>query len=178
MLSSGAVLLLFFVGAGYALSDAMFFRQLVSRNGIATPDDAWEFLGSHIRPARPGTPTPRLSISARYMLTQQKELHCDAGALLMATILREIGYRSRLVDLHGHDGISHHTVLEVEENGHWYVYDTLLRQRRTTLKDAARGYGFELARPVRRPSWSTYRSIVYNNAFLKFFIFKLRGIPG
>ena len=168
--------MLAFVGIGFLLSDAVFFKQLVQRQHITTPDDAWSFLGPRIHPPRGTPPVPGLS--ARYMLTQRKGLYCDEGALLMATILREIGYRSRLVDLHGHDGISHHTVLEVADQGRWYVYDTLLKRRHTTLRDSAHGCGFELAQPVYRPTWSFYRSAVYYNTFLKIAIFKLRGIPG
>jgi len=173
----GVWLLLTFFGAGYVLSDAWFFRDLRVTEDIDEPDEAWDYLGRRTRAARPGSPTTP-GLSARYLLQRKKALYCDEGALVMATLLRGTGHRTRLVDLIGRDGVSHHTVLEVKENGRWQIFDTLNRLRDTTLVEAAQACGYELDHPRRRPTWSLYRSAYFYNGFLKYLVFNLRGLPG
>jgi hypothetical protein len=149
--------LLFFIVSGYLLSDAFFFKRLVYRNHIASPEGAFIFV---IR--KTGVPDPRslppFEYSPRLMLTEQKDLFCDQSAILMATIVGELGYDSRLVDLLGDGGVSHHTILEVKQNEGWKAYDTLNRLQGETYEQIQRRLSYN-ARPVYRAyvgsSWIT-----------------------
>jgi hypothetical protein len=168
--------LFLFFALGYVMSDALFFKQLVRENNIHTAEDAWNFLES-----RASTKDSAITagLSARYMLTAKRRLSCDEGALLMATILRETDYSTSLVDLYGADSIPLHTVLEVKDrNGLPTFYDTYCHFHHSTLERSAECCNFKLKKSVRRPSWSLHRSMVYYNAFFKFIVFKMRGIPG
>ncbi len=166
----------FFIG-GYFLSDAVFFKNLIKQHELTTPDQIWNYLNPRIFPNDPLDLPPK-GLSARYMLENKKYLSCDEGALLMATILRECGYKTRIKDLYGPNNttIPLHSVLEVEEDGLWYIYDTFFKLNKTSLEISARHRGFALYKTETRPSWSFYRSIVYYNFFLKFLIFQIRGI--
>ena len=139
---------LFFGVSGYLLSDAFFFKRLVHRNGVTTPEEAFNFVIGNTGVPDPRQPPP-LEYSPRLMLTEQKDLYCDQSAILMATIVGEIGHDHRLVDFVGGDGVSRHTILEVEQNGGWKTYDTLNRRQGETYEQILRGLSYD-ARPVRR----------------------------
>jgi hypothetical protein len=160
---------------GYIYSDAVFFKQFVKESHIKTPDQAWNYVISNTSP-NDSLDVPPKGLSARYMLTKKKQLSCDEGALVLATILRELGYKTTLVDLYGYSTRPFHTILEVEVNGKLFYYDTFCRLRHEEPKVSANKLGYELVKIEKRPSWSLYRSIVYYNRFSKYIIFKLRNI--
>lgn len=86
------------------------------------------------------------------MLTEQKDLFCDQSAILMATIVGELGYDARLVDLVGDDGVSQHTILEVKQNEGWKTYDTLNRLQGETYE--------QIQRRLSHNACPTYRTYV------------------
>lgn len=139
---------LFFIASGYLLSDAFFFKRLVYQNNITSPEEAFTFVVRNT-----GTPDPRrpppLEYSPRLMLTRQKNLFCDQSAILMATVVSELGYDTRLVDWVGDDGISHHTILEVKQGEGWKAYDTLNRRQGETYEQIKRELSYN-ARPIYR----------------------------
>jgi len=151
------IAILFFVVSGYLLSDAFFFKRLVYQNHITSPEEAFTFVIRNTGVPDLRSPPP-LEYSPRLMLTKQKDLFCDQSAILMATILGELGYDTRLVDLVGDDGISHHTILEVKQNERWKAYDTLNRLQGETYEQIQRRLSYN-ARPVYRTyvgsRWST-----------------------
>jgi len=167
-------LTLAFVVSGYLLSDDLFFNRLIRSNGIDTPEEAFAFVVGNTRPAPEGLPPVR-GLTPRYMLTQRKYLYCDESAMVMATIVHELGYDTRLVDLIGDDGLSHHTILEVRQGGSWKTYDTLQNIQGATYQECAT---FHLSRPAHRPYPRPYNWVIQNNFYLKHLALWLRGVPG
>lgn len=163
---------LFFGVSGYLLSDAFFFKRLAYQNGVTTPEEAFNFVIGNTGVPDPRKPPP-LEYSPRLMLTKQKNLYCDQSAILMATIVGELGHDTRLVDLVGDDGISRHTILEVEQNGGWKTYDTLNRRQGQTYEQILRGLSYD-ARPVRR-RYVGSRWMTRNNYYLQRLSLWLKG---
>jgi hypothetical protein len=173
-------LLILIVISGYLLSDAFFFKRLINQNKISTPEQAFAFVNQNTGKPSTTTPVPPpgglgfsppnwkapLEYSPREMLTKQKYLWCDQGASLMATIVRDLGYQTRIVDLIGDDGLSHHTILEVNEQGSWKTYDTTYETQGLSYQEiAARAWSKPLRpayRPYLGPGW-----LVRNNFYLK-----------
>lgn len=162
---------LFFVVSGYLLSDAFFFKRLVSQNHITSPEEAFTFVIRNTGVLDPRSPH-RLEYSPRLMLTEQKDLFCDQGAILMATIVGELGYETRLVDLVGEDGLSHHTILEVKQGEGWKAYDTYYRKQGETYEQIQGRLDFK-ASPVYR-EYVGSRWITRNNYYLQLLSFWLK----
>ncbi|MGB9179453.1 MAG: hypothetical protein WCB68_09415 [Pyrinomonadaceae bacterium] len=169
--------ILIFIVSGYLLSDAFFFTRLISRNNITTPEEAFAFVVKNTGVANPHHPPP-LEYAPRKMLTTQKYLFCDQSAILMATIVGALGYETRLVDLVGDDGISHHTILEVKQNGSWKTYDLIGQTQGATYEQSARD--FQNGQPYHaRPVYRTYVGanwINRNNFYLQYLSLRLRGV--
>ena len=163
-------LLVCFVPGGYLLSDDFYFNRLIRENRITTPEEAFAFVGRNTYRAPEGT-QPGLVTTPREMLTRQKYLYCDEGAILLATIVHELGYETRLVDIVGDDGVSHHTILEVNQGGAWKTYDTLQRLQGVTYQQSARSlngvYYTRRIEPAYRPYPRFYNWVVQNNFYLK-----------
>ncbi|HEY0005208.1 MAG TPA: hypothetical protein VGB17_10410 [Pyrinomonadaceae bacterium] len=177
---AAALALLVFIASGYLLSDALFFKRLIKQNSIRTPEEAFAFVDqSTDYPAK----DMKLALGAtpRYMLTEQKYLYCDQSAILMATIVHELGYETRLVDLVGDDGESHHTILEVKQDGRWKTYDTTYILQGATYQESAIYYESRQpfhARPVYRPYPKFYNWLIQNNFYLKHLALFLRRERG
>ncbi len=107
-----------FITSGYFLSDRAFFSELIHTNQVSTPEEAFAFVGNNTFRATKDMQLTALT-TPRNMLTRQKYLYCDQSAMVLATIVDELGHETRLVDLLGDDEISHHTILEVHQNGTW-----------------------------------------------------------
>lgn len=168
------MLLFLFAGSGHLLSDDLFFNRLIRSNHITTPEEAFAFVGSNTYPPPKGL-VPIPGLTPRYMLTHRKFLYCDEGAIVMATIVHELGYDTRLVDLVGDDNVSHHTILEVRQGGSWKTYDTLQNLQGITYQESARTFR---ARPAYRAYPRPYNWVVQNNFYLKHLALRLRGVPG
>lgn len=161
---SALTVVLFFIASGYLLSDAFFFKRLVYRNNITSPEEAFTYVSRNTGVPDPRNPPP-LEYSPRLMLTEQKNLFCDQSAILMATIVGELGYDTRLVDWVGDDGVSHHTILEVKQGEGWKSYDTLNRRQGETYEQIRRGLAYS-ARPVYR-KYVGSRWLTRNNFYLR-----------
>ena len=177
----GTVIGLFlFIVSGYLLSDDLFFKRTISENNIRTPEEAFAFVDN-----RTDYLTKDMNVvlgnTPRYMLTEQKYLYCDQSAILMATIVDKLGYETRLVDLVGEDdGVSHHTILEVHQNGSWKTYDTTYNLQGRPYQESAKYYEsgqYYNARPVYRPYPTFYNRVIQNNVYLKHLALWLRGVP-
>jgi hypothetical protein len=160
-----------FIVGGYLLSDAFFFKRLVYQNSITSPEEAFAFVVRSTGVADPRNPPP-LEYSPRLMLTGQKNLFCDQSAILMETVVGELGYDTRLVDWVGDDGISHHTILEVKQREGWKAYDTLNRRQGETYEHIRRRLRYN-TRPVYR-KYVGSRWVNRNNYYLQQFSLWLR----
>lgn len=83
----------------------------------------------------------------------------------MATIVRELGYESRMVGFVGDGGIGPHTILEVKQQGTWKTHDTTYETQGLSYQEITKAWPTPL-RPVYRPyigpGW-----IVRNNFYAK-----------
>ncbi|HKO61317.1 MAG TPA: hypothetical protein VJV03_09170 [Pyrinomonadaceae bacterium] len=169
------VVLIFFLLSGYLMSDDLFFNQLIRANRITTPEEAFAFVQSQTDPVATGV-SAQSGLTPRYMLTQRKGLYCDESAIVLATIVHELGYETRLVDLVDvKAGKNSHTILEVHQNGVWKTYDTLQDLQGVTYQQSAATYE---PRPVFRAYPGIYNWFVQNNFYLKHLALWLRRIPG
>ena len=187
-----SILLTSFFSSGYLFSDDLFFKKLIIKNNIQTPLDAFEFVNNHtkdregdnLQPGQIATHTletdkeTRLYLqpgqTPRYLLTQRHVIWCDEGAVILATILHELNYKTKLVDLINEDGISNHTILEVYQEGRWVRYDTQNDIYDLSYEQIA-GYK---ATPVSRKYPKLYNSLVQNNYYSKKIVLFLRGLDG
>ena len=177
-LLASCALIIFFILSGYLLSDDFFFNNLIRNNRISSPEEAFSFVGNNIyRP--PESMKPTVLTTPREMLTRQKYLYCDQGAIVLATIIHELGYETRLVDLVGDDGISHHTILEVKQNGVWKTYDTLQNLQGVTYQQSAQSFNADYytrrIEAVYRPYPRFYNWVIQNNFYLKHLALWVRG---
>jgi len=171
-----ACLLAAFVWIGYWLSDDRFFAQLIARERIASPADAFRFVRDHTSYPREGVPLV-MRRTPRRMLTLQKFLFCDQSAIVLATIVNKLGYETALIDLHGPDGESHHTVLDVREKGSWTVYDVAYNLQGHPLDDSARYYDSGrrfTPRAVYRPYPLAHQWLMQHNVFVQRFALWLK----
>lgn len=168
-----------FIVSGYFLSDSFFFSRLIRQNNIRTPEDAFAYVLKNTgKPSatRPKPPpggfglsppnwNPPLDYSPREMLTRQKYLWCDQGASLVATIVRDLGYETRIVDFVGDDRLGNHTILEVKQQGIWKTYDTTYETQGLSHQEILKAWPNPrraLYRPYIGPSW-----VVRNNYYAK-----------
>ena len=91
-------------------------------------------------------------------------LWCDEGAIVVAVLVGQLGYSTRLVDLVGtSDGVSHHTVLQIEQAGDWITYDFTGRQYNVPLEKTV---DYPAAPRFRTyPDWR--HKLLLNNYFLR-----------
>jgi len=175
-----AIASLFFIVSGYLLSDDLFFKRLITQNNITSPEEVFAFVDKNT-----DYPTDDVNLILMYtprnMLTRQKYLYCDQGALLMATIVNKLGYETRLVDLYGDNAVSRHTILEVKQGEVWKAYDTVYKLQGASFQESARiyesGQRFK-ARPVYRSYPKFYNWVIQNNFYLKHLALWLRRLPG
>ncbi|PRY14268.1 hypothetical protein CLV24_10478 [Pontibacter ummariensis] len=189
--------LLFWV-VGYVFSDDYYFNNLIAEKGLKTPADALEFVCKETSFA---IDKPTSGLTPRYLLSVRKHLYCDEGAVLLATIVHELGFETRLVDLASNDSTSRHTILEIFENEKWVTYDTVQNMRGASYHMVLEGYesedwrhgsqvetaAYETCRnkenhlglsPKYRQYPKMYNWFVQNNFFIKHLVLELRGIPG
>jgi len=169
----------FFVGGGYVLSDDWYFARLIAGEHIRSPDDAFGYVRDHTQYPPEGAQLVIRS-TPRDMLTRQYYLFCDQSAMVLATIVHKIGYQTALIDLVGPDGLSHHTVLGVREEGTWTTYDVTNNLERQALGESAKYHQTEAPfafQPVYRPYPRFYHSLIQHNAYMKWVALWLRGLP-
>jgi hypothetical protein len=175
-----ALALLLFVASGYMLSDDLFFKRLIRQNNITTPEEAYAFVDRNTEYPIEGMPLALMS-TPRGMLTRQKYLYCSQSAILLATIVNKLGYETRLVDLYGDDGASHHTILEVKQGGGWKTYDTVYKLQGAPYQQSAKIYDtgqYYNVRPVHYSYPTSYNWVIQNNFYLKHLALWLRRLPG
>lgn len=166
------IVLIFFVG-GFLLSDQLYYKAIVRDNKLKTPLDVYYWVKSNNPSAINTSTKPASYASPKFNIVNKRKLYCDEGAIVMATLDNEIGYKTRLVDLIGLDSISHHTILEVYENNTWIKYDHFNSLYNKSYKTCA---GYQLLNTSIKQYPKTYNFIVNYNFFLKKLAFFLRNI--
>lgn len=168
--------ILVFLIVGYFKSDDIYYDSLLKANNLKNPKEV--FLWAVKTYSKPHKGDPVVSyLSPKYLMMNRERLFCDEGAIVMATLDHKLGFETRLIDLCGYDNISHHTVLQVKENGIWNTYDFTFRIINRPFKTCSSLYGFVVKTPRVKPYPKFYNKIVNNNYYLKAFIFKMRKIP-
>lgn len=170
-----------FVTSGYLLSDDLYFHTLIGKNQIKTPEQAFTFVVNNTTPA-----SNRMNLTILQtpynMLVRQKSLFCDQSAIVMATLVHKLGYETRLVDLKGDDGISHHTLLDVKEKGVWKTYDPFQNLEGITYEQSAMHVGpgqySQRVQPIYHSYPRFYNSVIQSNFYLKHLALWLRRQPG
>jgi hypothetical protein len=179
--------LFLFIAIGYIDCDAMFYRKIIAENNINTPEDALNHINKTIKRfstediGKPNSAVYRLPM--RDILEQKKGFWCDQGAILLGNILEYTAqkYPYRLVNILGMDSVSHHTVLEVFEEGDWKLYD-VVPLHKSHLPHCGGHIQSCVDYKILRPDckkWSTtqkiYHFLIENNNFIKYFLFKIRN---
>jgi len=167
-----------FVISGYWLSDDKYFNDLIRENQIDSPDQAFEYVKRNIEFVQ-NNPAPVPYTTPRYMLGK-RYLWCDEGAIVLATIVHELGNETRLVDVIKSDGEAGHTYLQIYENGDWKNYDTVLKKSGLTHEQILEGYNYAELKgyPRPRPYPRLYNLLIQNNFYLKHLALRLRNVPG
>jgi hypothetical protein len=167
-----------FTVSGYLLSDDKYFNDLIRAINIDTPEKAFQYLKGRIEFVTDNS-APIPNLTPRYML-EKKYLWCDEGAIVLATIVHELGFETRLVDVVNENGVSGHTYLQIYENGEWKNYDTVLKKsgiaHEQILEEFRSGGLKGSAQP--RPYPRLYNLVIQNNYYLKHLALWLSDAPG
>ena len=176
--TSGAIIL--FCASGYFLSDDRYFNQIISDNNISSPIDAFNYI--NLNTSNPDSSDESKQEwehimqpyqTPRHILTNRNYIWCDEGAIVLATIVHELGYKTRLVDLlDDEDGVSRHTVLEIYDGKRWILFDTLNDIYDVSYNDSA-GY---ISSPRYRNYPRFYNFLVQNNFFAQQAALAIRGV--
>ena len=167
-----AGLLVAFAVVGYLLSDNRLAKQIVDEQNLNTPEQVFGYVIKHKIQAPPGSPNNAQGASFKELFFRQGDwLWCDEGAIVVAVMVGQLGYPTRLVDLLGlSDGVSHHTVLQIQQAGNWVTYDFTGRQFGLPVEKTV----VYPSRPVFRtyPAWQ--HTLMLNNYFLRVLAQKIR----
>jgi hypothetical protein len=153
--------------SGYQLSDNSLAHKMLQKNHLSSPEQVFKFVIDNKIQAPIGSPNSAAGASFRTLVNRPGEwLWCDEGAIVVAVMVGQLGYDTRLVDLVGtSDGVSHHTVLQIHQADNWITYDFTGRQFNVPL-DKTVDYP---SMPVYRlyPNWQ--QKFMLNNYFLREF---------
>jgi hypothetical protein len=166
------ILVISFLSVGYYFSEIRQFQRLIKENNISTPKDVYDYLGRVTGKPDSSTGVIR-NCTPYYLLTKRKNLWCDEGAIVMAWFDQILGYDTRLVNIIGMDNISHHTVLEVFENGKWTIYDRLYDHFNVPIDSTVT---YKVLKRGENPYPTWYQHITMRNFFLQKIALLLRGI--
>ncbi len=169
------IFFLLFIIIGYILSDAIYYRCIIQQNTLQTPELAYEWVLKNNLPISESKNRYYLNSYAtpRFLFENRKPLFCDEGSIGIATLANSMGFKTRLVDLLGMDSVSHHTILEVEENGRWIKYDYLKRLYNVSYDSSA---GYPLLKYIYRQYPKPYNYVINHNYFIKKVSLWFRGI--
>jgi hypothetical protein len=169
-----SALLVTFSAVGYLLSDNRLASQIVAKQNLRTPEEVFGYVIEHKTQALAGSPNNAQGASFKELFFRQGDwLWCDEGAIVVAVMVGQLGYATRLVDLLDlSDGVSHHTVLQIQQTGGWVTYDFTGRQ-----------FGLQVERTVDYPSRPVFReyptwqqNLLLHNYFLRRLAQKIRQI--
>ena len=174
--------IILFIVSGYYFSDDRFFKKIISDNNLNSPIDAFKYINLNTSdPDRSYASKHEMANlwqpyqTPKYILTKRNFIWCDEGAIVLATIVHALGYKTRLVDLiNVENGISQHTVLEIYEGERWILYDTENDIHDVSYSESA-DYS---ATPRYRTYPRVYNFFIQNNFFLKQIAMKIRGVDG
>jgi len=111
------------LSVGFFWSDNVFLDKVISQEKFSSPADVFAFLLRHKSPADASDPVISGQSLVEMMSRDNGRLWCDEGAIILAAINHRMGYESRLVDFIDEQGVSKHTVLQVNFRNTWITYD-------------------------------------------------------
>lgn len=176
------IMIILFIVSGYYLSDDKYFNKIISENNLNSPIDAFKYINLNTSDTDDSYASKyetenlmQQYQTPKYILTKRNYLSCDEGAILLATIVHELEYKTRLVDLINiENGVSEHTVLEIYDGERWILYDTFNDIHDISYNESA-GYS---AIPRYRNYPRFYNFLIQNNFFLKQIAIRIRGVDG
>jgi len=150
---------------GYKVSDNALAYKMIQENHLTSPEQVFKYVIDHKIQAPSGSPNSAAGASFRTLVNRPGDwLWCDEGAIVVAVMVGNLGYDTRLVDLVGtRDGVSHHTVLQIQQADNWVTYDFTGRQFNVSL-DKTVDYP---AMPIYRPYPNWQQKLLLNNYFLR-----------
>jgi hypothetical protein len=171
------LLLIILLGAyiGYQKSDYLYYKNLLKAKNLNTPMAIFIWTTNNFSNPK-STDAVKSYLSPRFLIENHKRLWCDEGAIIMATLNHSLGFKTRLIDLYGYDNVSHHTVLQVFQNNKWNTFDFTYRLYNQSFAKCYKIYKFKVKTPVIKTYPKLYNDAVNVNYYLKYFIFKIRGI--
>lgn len=162
-----------FLVLGYFYSDQIYYNRITESNQLKTPIDVYKWVQKNNPSAINSKTIPASYVSPKYNILNKRKLYCDESAIVMATLNYQLGYKTRLINLIGMDGISHHTILEVYEADTWKRYDHFNGEKNLSYEKHA---GYPLLKVEINPYPKFYNFLINNNYFLKKLAFFIRGI--
>jgi hypothetical protein len=162
-----------FAVMGYLLSDNRLANQIVVGQNLRVPEDVFYYVINHKIQAPPGSPNNMQGASFRELFFRKGDwLWCDEGAIVVAVMVGQLGYTTRLVDLVGlSDGVSHHTVLQIQQASNWVTYDFTGRQIGQPVENTVDYPSRAVFRTY--PAWQ--HTLLLNNHFLRVLAQKIRS---
>jgi hypothetical protein len=170
----GGTLFFAFVCFGYWLSDDRYYSGIITENHIHTPYDVFKWTNKKFSVI--SYMYHHTYASPRHLIETHKGLWCDESAIVMATLDHKLGYKTRLIDLLGHDNVAHHTILQVFESNKWVNYDFTFKLHDQILTKSSDSFNLKLKEGRVKQYPKFYNFLVNNNFFAKKIIFTLRGI--
>jgi hypothetical protein len=162
-----SILVIFFVLVitfGYFLSDNFYAKRIITRNGLNNVDTIFNFIVSNKDIPPLGSKIYPGQSFKKFYSGNRKWLWCDEGAIAIAILANQIGYRTRLVDLIDlKDNISHHTIVEVSRNSKIEYYDFTNRKK---LSNPCESVNYK-SKPRFRSYPSFTQKYLLNNYFLR-----------
>src|SRR5688572_10374506 len=87
------ILVFLFILIGYLKSDSVFYNNLLKKNNITNSVQVFNWVTKNIGRAY-NTPVYPYQ-SPRHLIEKHKVLWCDEGAIVMATLDHQLGYKTR-----------------------------------------------------------------------------------
>lgn len=167
-MKSSLILVVFlcaFIFGGYWLSDNRLASEVVTEQNLKTPEDVFNYVLSKNNQAPSSSAVGTGGASFRELMFRHGDwLWCDEGSIVIAVLVGRLRYETRLVDLVGvSDGVSHHTVIQLKQDGRWVTYDFTNRTSGRTPEQSV-DYT-SVARYRVYPSWK--HDLLLNNYFLR-----------
>jgi hypothetical protein len=147
------------------MSDNAFAYVMTQENHLTSPEQIFKFVIEHKIQAPTGSPNSAAGASFRTLVKRPGDwLWCDEGAIVVAVMVGQLEYETRLVDLVSTlDGVSHHTVLQIQQENNWVTYDFTGRQYNVPIDKTVDYPSAPIYRPY--PNWQ--QKLLLNNYFLR-----------
>jgi hypothetical protein len=169
-----SLFLITFIGLGYLWSDDLYFKRLVQKNQLTSPNRVYQWVSANYISYSCVITHPYAS--PRHLIENHKRLWCDEGAMVAAVLNNQLGYKTKLADFYGLDGIAHHTILRTYYQNRGHNYDFSFHLTDQSYARSVIAGKIEVRKIITRPYPKMYNVIINHNYFIKKVVFFLRGI--